>query len=121
MAVAALEQVATKGGVAPRIWWYEVRNALLMSERRGRISSQQVAEAVAQSRRLRVEMDDSPDESSLFELARRFNLTIYDAAYLEVALRRSLPLATLDRRLRTAARETGVALHGADHGAGETP
>jgi len=103
--------VAAMGGVAPRIWWYEIRNALLMSERRNRISREQATDAIAQSRKLYVGIDDSHDEFSLAGLTRRFNLTIYDAAYLEVALRRGLPLATLDKRLRAAAREVGVALH----------
>jgi len=109
-AMAAMDHVVVNGGIAPRIWWYEVRNALLMSERRGRISRQDVAGTLADSRTLRVEIDDFPDESSLFALARRFKLTIYDAAFLEVAFRRSLPLATLDKRLQAAARELGVTL-----------
>ena len=111
-AVDAMRQVAVSGGVVPRVWWYELRNALLMNERRGRISPQQVADTLADSRVLGIEMDDGHDEASTFALARRFRLTIYDATYLEVALRRSLPLATLDQRLCEAARETGVVLHG---------
>lgn len=57
---------------------------------------------------LEIEMDEGHDESQLFDLARRFGLTAYDAAYLEVAFRRSLPLATFDRRLRQAAKTVGI-------------
>ncbi len=121
MAVDAMRQVAANGGVAPRIWWYELRNALLMNERRDRISPQQVADTLADSGALGIEMDDGHDESSTLELARRFRLTVYDAAYLEVALRRSLPLATLDQRLCRVALEIGVALHGDSHARDLTP
>ena len=107
---SAMQQVIEQGGVAPRIWWYELRNALLVNERRGRISPQQVSDTLADSLALGILMDDEHDESRLLDLGRRFELTVYDAAYLEVAIRRSLPLATLDRRLREAAEAIGVAV-----------
>ncbi len=107
-AAHAMQRVADEGGVVPRIWWYELRNALLMNERRGRISSQQVADTLADSMALAIVIDDEHDGSLLLDLARGHRLTVYDAAYLEVAVRRSLPLATLDRRLREAAKATGV-------------
>ena len=109
-ATGAMRQVSEEGGVAPRIWWYELRNALLMNERRGRISPQQVLDTLTDSLALGISMDDQHDESQLLELARRYELTVYDAAYLEVAFRRGLPLATLDRRLRGAAKAVGVAV-----------
>ncbi|MDE0204626.1 MAG: type II toxin-antitoxin system VapC family toxin [Candidatus Tectomicrobia bacterium] len=109
-ATGAMRQVTEEGGVAPRIWWYELRNALLMNERRGRISSQQVLDTLTDSLALGISMDDQHDESQLLELARRYELTVYDAAYLEVAFRRGLPLATLDSRLRGAAKAVGVAV-----------
>ena len=107
-ATVAMQHVAEDGGVTPRIWWYELRNALLVNERRGRISLQQVQDTLTDSLALGILMDDQHDESRLLELARRHEFTVYDAAYLEVALRRSLPLATLDRRLREAAEAIGV-------------
>ncbi len=109
-ASGAMQRIQEEGGVAPRIWWYELRNALLVNERRSRISPQQVRDTLADSLELGIEIEDQHDESLVLELARRFGLTVYDAAYLEVALRRSLPLATLDRRLREAAEAIGVAL-----------
>lgn len=98
-----------RGGVAPRIWRYEFRNALVTNERRGRISSEQASRILAASLALNVEIDESHDEAQLLDFARRFDLTTYDAAYLEVAFRRNLPLATFDRRLRKAADAIGVA------------
>ena len=109
-ASGAMQRIQEEGGVAPRIWWYELRNALLVNERRSRISPQQVRDTLADSLELGIEIEDQHDESLVLELARRFGLTVYDAAYLEVALRRSLSLATLDRRLREAAEAIGVAL-----------
>ena len=108
-AASAMQHVAEQGGVAPRIWWYELRNALLVNERRGRISPQQVSDTLVDSLALGISIDDEHDESRLLELARRFALSVYDAAYLEVAFRRSLALATLDHRLRKAAETVGVA------------
>ena len=107
-AVAAMQHVADQWGVAPRIWRYQLRNSLLMNERRDRISAQQVADILADSRALGISIDDQHDESQVLHLARRFEWTVYDAAYLEAAFRRSLRLATLDRRLRSAAQAVGV-------------
>ena len=109
-ATSAMEHVAECGGIVPRIWWYELRNALLMNERRGRITQQQVSDTLADSLEMGISIDEAHEESLLLDLARRFNLSVYDAAYLETALRRSLPLATLDRRLRGAAEALGIAL-----------
>ena len=109
-ATSAMERVAESGGIVPRIWWYELRNALLMNERRGRITQQQASDTIADSLEMGFSIDEEHEESLLLDLARRFELNVYDAAYLEVALRRSLPLVTLDHRLRSAAEVLGVAL-----------
>ena len=90
----------------PRVWWYELRNALLMNERRGRISPQQVTDSLV----LGIVIDKEHDDSLILDFARRLKLTIYDTAYLETAFRRSLPLATLDQRLREAAEAIGVVI-----------
>ena len=105
---AAMQRVADEGGVVPRIWWYEVRNALLMNERRSRISTQQVSDTLAASLALGVLLDDRHDDAQVLSLAREFNLTVYDSAYLEVALRLRMPLATLDRRMSQAAQAIGI-------------
>ena len=109
-ATGAMRHVTEKGGVVPRIWWYELRNALLVNERHGRISRQQVSDTLIDSLDLGISIDDQHDASLLLEIARRHGLTVYGAAYLEVAFRRGLPLATLDGRLRQAAGDEGVAV-----------
>ena len=111
-AIRAIGRVIETGGVVPRIWWYELRNALLMNERRGRITARQVADTLADSAALGIEIDDRHDEASILGLARQHGLSVYDAAYLEVAYRRGLPLATLDQLLSTAAAANGVAVIG---------
>lgn len=111
-AVEAMQRVAGAGGVAPGIWWYELRNALLVNERRGRITPQQVSDTLADGSALGLEIDSEHDEATILGFARQHSLTIYDAAYLEVAFRRGLPLATLDRRLRSAAGDNGITVIG---------
>lgn len=112
MADEAMSRVVEEGGVVPGIWWYELRNALLMNERRGRISRQQVADTLVDSQSLGISVDHGHDETLILELAQQFGLTTYDAAYLEVALRHSLPLATLDEKLQQAAEAVGIAVVG---------
>lgn len=102
---------AEDGAAAPVIWWYEVRNAIAVNERRKRLSKADadlVLDAIAH---LRVEVDRETPQA-IFYLARKHSLTVYDAAYLELALRRELPLATLDDALRKAAKTEGVSLIG---------
>ncbi|MYD93173.1 MAG: type II toxin-antitoxin system VapC family toxin [Chloroflexi bacterium] len=108
VAIEAVRRVVNAGGVAPVNWWYELRNALLTNERRGRITAQQVAETLADCAALGIETDDRHDETLVLALAREHALSVYDAAYLEVASRRRLPLATLDQKLSEAAGVAGV-------------
>jgi len=93
-----MQRVADEGRVVPRAWWYEVRNALLMNERRNRISMQELSDTLAASRALGVLIHDRHDNAQVFSLAREFNLAVYDAAHLVVALWLRMPLATLDPR-----------------------
>jgi predicted nucleic acid-binding protein len=95
-------------GVVTGHWHLEVRNALLMGERRGRIASEEVGDRLSTLNGLTVQTDLDADLDAVFHMARLYNLTMYDAMYLELALRRSLPLATLDRRLTRAASDAGV-------------
>jgi predicted nucleic acid-binding protein len=96
----------------PALWWFEMRNALIVNERRGRLSEADTVNFLRGVARLKIGIDRSPDEAGILTLARRHRLTVYDAAYLELARRESLPLATLDRALRKAASASGVALLG---------
>jgi predicted nucleic acid-binding protein len=95
----------------PVLWWIETPNGLLMSERRKRISQAGVAKAIGSLRRLPVITDmlgvqERTDET--LALARQHNLTIYDASYLELALRRDCALASADSALLRAAKVMGV-------------
>ncbi|MXX35595.1 MAG: type II toxin-antitoxin system VapC family toxin [Gemmatimonadetes bacterium] len=97
--------------VVPGLWRLELGNVLAGAERRNRISGPGVARCLGILARLPIVTDPHTDERALretLELARREYLTTYDAAYLELAMRRGLPLATLDRPLARAARRAGV-------------
>jgi predicted nucleic acid-binding protein len=99
--------------LTPAIWPFEVANALLMAERRKRIKMAQVTALLARIARLRVSVEPIQTSSAfnqILSIARQNNLTEYDAAYVELALRQGFPLATLDAGLRTAARHLGIAL-----------
>jgi predicted nucleic acid-binding protein len=110
VAEAALERLDAEDGVAPALWWFELRNALVTNERRGRLDPTQTGAVLQGLARLPVDLDRSPDEGLLLDLARRHRLAVYDAAYLELATRRGLALATLDEDLRGAATADGIAL-----------
>ena len=94
----------------PDLWWYEVRNILLVGERRGRISTTGTAQFLRAIAQLQIESDSAHDDEPLLALARQYRLSVYDAAYLALAVRRALPLATLDTVLQSAAAAAGVAL-----------
>jgi len=110
-ALAALE-----GGMAtfvPAHWCVEVANGLIMAERRKRASQADITEALNLVAALPVVADDETAQragSDTAALARQYGLTIYDAAYLELAMRRGATLATTDRELARAAKAAGVAL-----------
>lgn len=94
------------GASAPLLWPLEVLNGLLVAERRHRLDAPRRARLVGFLRELPVALDlDTADKAwdATSKLAERFALSIYDAAYLELARRRRLPLASLDRNLRAAA------------------
>ena len=107
---AALEQVAEIGGIAPALWWVEVRNVLVIAECRGRLTQEDTAAAVQAIDVLGIHLDHAPDNASLLRLARTHGLSAYDALYLELAVRQQRPLATLDHKLSVAAQAEGIAL-----------
>jgi len=111
-AEAARRQFATTGAAVPALWWFEVRNALIVGERRGRIDVTETTEILAQLAALPIHIDREPDGHAIITLARAHRLTFYDAAYLELARRLDAPLATLDRQLAAAARAAAVPLLG---------
>ena len=100
----------------PVLWWLETANGLLMSERRRRSTQAGVARALQAYQDLPVITDDRPvplAAGDLLALARQYQLTVYDAAYLELALRRGSSLATADLKLAKAADAAGVSVLGA--------
>lgn len=112
---ALLDRLADEA-VAPALWRIEVANALAMAERRGRLSVAGLTRSVGLLQRLAVAIDLEGSERAfreLLDLARSEPLTVYDAAYLELALRLGLPLASKDARLRTAAAGLGLTVLGA--------
>lgn len=111
-AKAARERVGSENATVPTLWWFELRNALVVNERRGRLTERRTARFLRELARLAITMDRAPDEALLLTLTRRHRLTVYDAAYLELAVREALPLATLDAPLAAAARSENVALIG---------
>jgi len=95
----------------PLIWPLEVANALLMAERRARLELADTTRFLELLHALPITVDASPGErvfSAIVDVARAYSLTSYDAAYLELAMREGLPLATQDNRLVAAATAAGV-------------
>ena len=110
---ALLERVVGSGAIAPLLWPLEVLNALAMAERRDRIDSDRRRRLAGFLRDLPVIVDDETCSQAWIvtsQLAARLRLTVYDAAYLELAQRRGLALATLDRELHAAASMLGIEL-----------
>lgn len=108
-----LAQIGKTGAIVPTIWQLEVGNVLLISERRKRITKEQRHSALYTLNELPITIDPFTFKHAweeTTELAERYNLTIYDACYLELALRQSLPLATFDNDLTVAAKLAGVVL-----------
>ena len=96
------------------IWPLEIANVLLIAERKGRVSEQKSTQFLRELAELPINIDlESAARNPLriTSLARKHRLTSYDAAYLELALRLGLPIATLDERLRDAACAAGVPLY----------
>jgi predicted nucleic acid-binding protein len=71
--------------LVPTLWWFELRNTLVANERRGRITGQQTARFLRNVERLAITIDNTPDGSGVLTFARRHRVTVYDAAYLELA------------------------------------
>ena len=94
----------------PSLWWFEVRNTLIVNERRGRLTEADTAEFLCVLSRLAIAIDRMPDEAEILSLARRHRLSVYDASYLELAMRLRVPLATLDHQLLRAAAHAQVAM-----------
>ncbi len=107
--------IAESGAHVPSLWKLEVANVLEIGVRRGRNTAKFRDATLADLALLPISLDPHTDRqawSATPQLASRHRLTLYGAAYLELALRRGLPLATLDTDLTTAARAEGVVVLG---------
>jgi len=106
----ALLRMRDEEAVVPSLWWFEIRNILVVNERRRRIAESDATVFLSNLSRLRIRVDRTPDENAVLRLARTHRLSVYDAAYLELARREGLRVATLDADLRLAAAAEGVKL-----------
>ena len=110
-----LDLVTREGAWVPAIWHLEVANGLQGGIHRRRIDRRFRDGALADLGKLNIQIDGETAGlawSDTLKLADHFRLTLYDACYLDLAHRRDLPLATLDRQLRTAGRKLGIELLG---------
>ncbi len=96
--------------LVPALWSVEITNAVLMAERRKRVKQPEIRRFVELLDALTVIMDSqsiTETVSNILPIAREYGLSAYDAAYLDVAVRHAVPLATLDSALRKAGRKAG--------------
>lgn len=106
-----LERARREAAHAPRMWPLEFLNALRVLEKRKRLLTHQVDGIIARVAQMRITVEVEPVEMRvLLDIARRFDLSVYDASYIELAMRRGLPLATRDASLARAARAAGIPL-----------
>jgi len=112
---ALLNRLATETTLVPAWWFIEVTNVLAIAERRGCITPAQSDAFIADLGKLAFERDDEAPGRAfahLLPLCRSHRLTSYDAAYVDLAIRRRLPLATLDDDLRKTARKLSIGVLG---------
>ncbi len=111
--MAVLARLEGDDAITSSIWPLEVANALLVAERRQRVRQHQTTDFIQRISALPITVDEEGVARAwwpVLGMARAYRLTAYDASYLELSYRLSLPLATLDKDLRTAASRLGVAL-----------
>ena len=107
------DAVADQGAFVPALWRLEIANGLTVAVRHGRVGHEFRRAALADLGDLDIVVDAQTDSrawNATLELADRFLLTVYDASYVELAERRALPLATLDRDMQRAAAQLGLGL-----------
>jgi predicted nucleic acid-binding protein len=107
---ALADRLEQENAHVPSIWFLEVSNALMNALRRKRISDGDFDNCISALSALPIEVDTTADIAGVLLIARRFSLTSYDAAYLELAQRRGSPLATLDEKLRQASKAHKVSV-----------
>lgn len=114
VAAIVLADIGSSGALVPALWDFEVLNGLRSAERRGRLSPAALTTAVRGLALLPIQRDPRVvDGLRLTDLARRHDLSVYDAAYLALAMDAGLPLATMDTDLAAAAVTAGLVVVGA--------
>lgn len=106
-----LDRLDVETAAVPIVWHLEVANVIALAERRGRVTAARSAQFIAQLETLRISVDEGATVRAfnrILELSRAESLTAYDAAYLELAMRLGVPLASKDRELCEAAERVGL-------------
>jgi predicted nucleic acid-binding protein len=103
IARAAAFAVAKEGALVPALWFWEIQNVLLVAERRKRVSGDDIDVALGRLAALPVSVGPLARLGNELDLARRMNISAYDASYLQLALTHRAPLMTRDERLAKAA------------------
>jgi predicted nucleic acid-binding protein len=109
------QQVQSAGADVPPLWFSEVANTLLVFERAKKLTESDSATYLFGLNLLKIHQDDAPCanvQPKVLDLGRRYRLSAYDAAYLELAMRSAATLATFDRKLAEAARSAGIKVFG---------
>ena len=112
VADVAMDRLLADEALAPQLWLVEMRNIMLVNERRGRIDAADADDFLRDLSRLPIRVRSDVDEHALMTMGRRHGLTAYDAAYLDLAVRTDVPVATLGQALARAVRAAGLALVG---------
>jgi predicted nucleic acid-binding protein len=111
----AIHTTISHGAIVPHLWYPEVANALVMSERQGMSTPQDSGNFLADLDSLPISLDTifvHSTRDKTLALARKWQLTAYDATYLELAQRKGASLATFDRQLAQACRQAGIHVFG---------
>ncbi|WP_438749228.1 type II toxin-antitoxin system VapC family toxin [Pararhizobium sp. O133] len=110
LAEKARSAMIDKDALAPDLLWHEIRNILVIAERRNRVAEDGIANLIVNLRRVPLRIVDMNDDLRIVQLARDHRLSGYDATYLALAITENLPLVTLDKKLVNAARAVGLPL-----------
>lgn len=110
LADLAADRLKNENALVPPLWWYEVRNLLVVNERRRRMTVEDSARYLELLSSFPIQVDPVEDEQAVLRSAREYRLSFYDAAYLAVAQRNRIPLATLEKALQAAALAAGIPL-----------
>ncbi len=97
----------------PALWIFEIGNVFIVSEKRKRIQREKINQYFENLRKLPIHVEPAPTIhliTKIVDLARKFNLSVYDASYLELAIRKNFPLATIDKKLSQAAKISKIHL-----------